>query len=162
MQAFPRERFGCPQSEYHKIGWMQTPAEFRTKFAMDLIGSKAKDVTTFSTGLSNMRDKFWRNQARPLTKNPMAHHVGYITGLGDNPYERTIKHPEKLNPVDPLTREWKAMKRKDRKLRKKLEEEGFEVTHRETKGGGSSSSKAKTTLELDSDVDVGILSLFAI
>ncbi|CAD7949074.1 unnamed protein product [Amoebophrya sp. A120] len=147
VQAFPRERFGIPQSEYHKIGWMQTPAEFRTKFAVDLLDNKKDKTTTFSTGLSNMRDDYWRTQQRPKVKNPMAHHVGYITGLGDNPYERTIKHPERLNPVDPLTQEWKAMKKKDRKMRKKVEEAGFEVAHRER-----TEKKKKKMMDVDRDL----------
>ncbi|CAD7961658.1 unnamed protein product [Amoebophrya sp. A25] len=157
VQAFPRERFGIPQSEYHKIGWMSTPAEFRTKFAKDLLEDKTKTCTTFNTGQVNMRDKFWRNQQRPKVKNPMAHHTGYITGLADNPYERTIKHPEKLPPTDPLTQEWKKMKRKDRRDRKKMEREMIEsgeltATTLELGGGATSSSSMRGTTKVPKKV----------
>lgn len=79
VEAFPRERFACPQSEQHKFGWMSTPHEFRSEFAKDLLSDK-KATTTFSTGLVNMRDKYYRNKEWRGNHNPMAHHVGYITG----------------------------------------------------------------------------------
>lgn len=114
IELFPRERFDIPQSEYHKIGWMLTPKEYRTQFATKVMEQKKEKEIGFSTGLWNKRDEWFMNERR-AKRHPRGHHCGYITGLGDNPYEKTIKNPEKLDPSSKQVQELEKIKKRGRR-----------------------------------------------
>lgn len=110
IEAHPRDRFSMPQSTYHELGWAATAgfapgqdaSANRSAFANKVVDetNKSRTITSYHTGLHNMRDDYFRGYKRKGARNPMAHHVGFVTGLEDNPYEKTLKVPERAASCD--------------------------------------------------------------
>lgn len=111
IETIPKERFPMTQRESHNFGWLEPITSTHSAFASYFLNER---VPCFTTGMVNMRDSYFQKVERQQAqkkKNPMAHHPGWVTHLGDNPRTRVLK------PVH----EWGLENQKD--------PEGLELLH---------------------------------